>query len=136
MKYLNIILVYDKEKQNILMCKRVKEPYRGKLNLVGGKIETNENHLDAAYRELEEETNIKENDINLVKLMEFVYDISGICLEVYMGTLNKKVDLVNEVNPLVWISVKENFFDLEKFAGEGNIGHIVEQSKLFEQVLY
>lgn len=40
MKELNIILAYDKNKENILMCKRVKEPYKGKFNLVGGKIES------------------------------------------------------------------------------------------------
>ena len=135
MKELNIILVYDKEKENILMCKRTKEPYKGKFNLVGGKIEENENHIDAAYRELEEETNITKHDITLIKLMDFKYEISEICLEVYMGILNKDVDLIDEINPLSWIDVKENFFDMEKFAGEGNIGHIVEQSKLFNQLL-
>ena len=38
MKKLNVVLVYDKEKNKILMCKREKEPYKGKLNLVGGKV--------------------------------------------------------------------------------------------------
>lgn len=67
--------------------------------------------------------------------MDFNYNLSGILLEVYMGVLNKEVTLVNEVNPLCWISVKENFFDVEKFAGEGNIGHIVEQSKIYNKYL-
>ena len=58
MKKLNVILVYDKNEKNILMCKREKEPYKGKYNLVGGKVEPGENELEAAYRELEEETAI------------------------------------------------------------------------------
>ena len=39
MKKLNIILVYNKEEDKILMCKREKEPFKGKFNLVGGKVE-------------------------------------------------------------------------------------------------
>ena len=38
MKKLNIILVYNKNQDKILMCKREKEPYKGKFNLVGGNI--------------------------------------------------------------------------------------------------
>lgn len=52
MKELNVILVYNKEENKILMCKREKEPYKGKFNLVGGKVEQNEDELHAAYREL------------------------------------------------------------------------------------
>ena len=39
MKKLNVILVYNKLRDKILMCKREKEPYKGKFNLVGGKVE-------------------------------------------------------------------------------------------------
>ena len=39
MKKLNVILVYNKDENEILMCKREKEPYKGKFNLVGGKVE-------------------------------------------------------------------------------------------------
>ena len=54
MKKLNIILVYNKKANQILMCKREKEPYKWKFNLVGGKLEENEDSLSGAYRELEE----------------------------------------------------------------------------------
>ena len=42
LKKLNVILVYNKSEDKILMCKRAKEPYKGKYNLVGGKVEPNE----------------------------------------------------------------------------------------------
>ena len=51
MKKLNVILVFDKNENKILMCKREKEPYKGKFNLVGGKVEKNEEEIYAAYRE-------------------------------------------------------------------------------------
>ena len=132
---LNVILVYNKELDKILMCKREKEPYKGKFNLVGGKVEKNEDELHAAYRELNEETGITNKDITLTHIMNFQYKMSDIELEVYAGRLNKDVDLIEEVNKLYWIDKKENFFDIDKFAGEGNIGHMLEQAKLIKEIL-
>ncbi len=135
MKKLNLILVYNKEQDKILMCKREKEPYKGKFNLVGGKVERNEDELEAAYRELQEETGISNNDIKLTHLMNFQYKISDIELEVYVGKLNKEVVVVEEVNKLYWIDKKENLFDEEKYAGEGNIGHMIKHAELYKNKL-
>lgn len=136
MKKLNVIMVYNKEENKILMCKREKEPYKGMFNLVGGKVEENENELHAAYRELEEETGITAKDINLVNVMNFEYKMSDIELELYAGKLNKDVEVVEEVNKLYWMDSKENFFDLEKFAGEGNIGHMLKQVELYKSKIF
>ena len=135
MKKYNVILVYNENKDKILMCRREKEPYKGKYNLVGGKIEEGEKELDAAYRELKEETGINKNDINLKHIMNFDYKLSDIELEFFAGKLNKDVEVVEEVNKLYWIDAKENFFDLDKFAGEGNIGHMLMQLKINEDLL-
>lgn len=136
MKKYNVIIVYNKEENKLLMCKREKEPYKGKLNLVGGKVEKDEDELCAAYRELKEETGITNNDIILFNIMNFQYKITDIELEVYVGKLNKTIELVEEVNKLYWINKNENFFDLDKFAGEGNIGHMIEQVKIYKNKLF
>ena len=136
MKKLNVILVYNKNEDKILMCKREKEPYKGKYNLVGGKVEDNENELDAAYRELQEETGITVENITLNHIMNFQYKIQNIELEVYAGKLNKDVELIEEVNKLYWINKNENFFDKNKFAGEGNIGHMIEHTQMWKNKLY
>ena len=112
MKKLNVILVYNKEENKILMCKRKKEPYKGKFNLVGGKVEQGEDKLHAAYRELKEETGITENDIKLTNIMNFQYIMQNMELEVYVGKLDKEIKLVEEVNKLYWIDKNENFFDI------------------------
>lgn len=132
MKKTNLIIVYNETEDKVLMCKREKAPYKGKFNLVGGKVEKNENELNAAYRELKEETGITNNDIILTHIMNFQYTMSDIELEVYAGKLNKDIQLVEEVNKLYWINKKENFFDLEKFAGEGNIGNMIEQVEIYK----
>lgn len=136
MKKLNVIIVYNKEKNKILMCKREKEPYKGKFNLVGGKVEQNEEELHAAYRELREETGITNNDITLTHIMNFQYKMQDMELEVYVGKLNKNVDLIEELNKLYWIDKNENFFDLEKYAGEGNIGHMVQQVEIYKDKMF
>lgn len=125
----NCILVYNKEQDRILFCKRKKDPYKGKYNLVGGKIEHNEDGFASAYRELYEETGIKSTDITLHHMMDFTYYNQNCYVEVYAGVLKDVVWLIEESNPLVWLSFSENFFDLDKFAGEGNIGHMIEQVK-------
>ena len=130
MKKMNVIVVFDNKLENTLMCKRTKEPYMGMYNLVGGKIEKENDGLNEAYRELEEETNIKKKDIDLIHFMNLTYTKWNKELEVYYGILKNEVELIEEVNKLEWVSINDNFFDLNRYAGEGNIGHINEEIKI------
>ena len=86
--------------------------------------------MNEAYRELEEETNIKREDVDLIYFMNITYVKWDKELEVYYGILNKDVSLIEEVNKLEWVNVNDNFFDMSKYAGEGNIGHIIEEIKI------
>lgn len=131
MKKYNVIVVFDKNMKNTLMCKRAKEPYLGMYNLVGGKIEKENDGLNEAYRELFEETNIGKDDINLMHFMNIEYKTMNKLLEVYYGTLNKEVKLIEEVNKLEWVLIDDDFFNMNKYAGEGIIGHIIEEIKIF-----
>ena len=130
MKQYNVIVIFNKDMNKTLMCKRTKEPYMGMYNLVGGKIEKENDGLNEAYRELEEETNISKNDVELKHFMNIEYVTFNKNLEVYYGILNKEVELVEEVNKLEWVDINDNFFDMSKYAGEGNIGHIIEEIKI------
>ena len=130
MKKMNVIVVFDKDLKQTLMCKRTKEPYMGMYNLVGGKIEKENDGLNEAYRELVEETNITKDDIELTHFMNLTYVKWDKELEVYYGVLNKNVELIEEVNKLEWVDINENFFDMTRYAGEVNIGHIIEEIKI------
>lgn len=126
----NCIMIYDKSGENLLFCKRIKDPYKGKYNLVGGKIEPGEDGFAAAYRELEEETGITKSQVELRHMMDFTYYNQNCYVEVYVGRLKEDVALKEETHPLVFLELEEeDFFSLEKFAGEGNIGHMIEQVK-------
>lgn len=136
MRGYNVIAVFSPDGRTMLMCRRVKDPYKGLLNMVGGKIEQGEDGYAAAYRELFEETGIDKTDIRLVHLMDFSYPLCGEYVEVYAGGLKREKNLREEKNPLLWISADENFFDMTKYAGEGNIGHIMEHIKIHETEIF
>lgn len=125
MKTLNLIVVISADGQRLLMCRRRKEPYTGLYNFVGGKLEPGEDSLHGAYRELFEETALTAEDITLTHLMDLTYYQEGFCLEVYAGALKHAKDVIGEENELVWLPTDCDFFDSEKFAGKGNIGHIL-----------
>jgi ADP-ribose pyrophosphatase len=130
---LNLIVVYNSSRDKILMCKRKKEPYLGLCNFVGGHIESGESGFEAAYRELSEETGITENDIKLTHLMDYNYPLSDCYLEVYAGRLFKDIIVNGDENELFWSDLNHNFFDMNIYAGEGSIGHILCQIDLHSE---
>lgn len=126
-KRVNVIIVFNPEKTHVLMCYRTKNPYLGLYNFVGGKIEEGESDLEAAYRELQEETAISNRDISLTHLFTTMYYVDDIELQVFYGFLNKQVELVSEKHPLHWIALEgEDFSKDTKFAGQGNIKHMLD----------
>lgn len=133
MKKYTCIAIIDENKNNILFCKRSKPPFAGLWNFVGGKIEKNESALTNAYRELFEETGISKKDVKLFKLMEFMYNISEAKIYVYYGFLKHNVKLVEEFQELKWLDIqKNNFHDKNKFAGNGNIGVMIDELMLIK----
>lgn len=135
MKKVNLIAVFTPNADKVLMCLRAKDPYKDMLNFVGGKVKEGENALAAAYRELREETGIDAKDIVLTHFMDFVYHVMDTELELYVGRLNHQVDVVEEANQLYWIDMTEDFFDTKRFAGVGNIGHMIEFIKLYKDTV-
>jgi predicted RNase H-like nuclease len=123
----NCIMIYNVERDKLLFCKRMKEPYKGLYNFVGGKIELEEDGFTSAYRELYEETGIRSCDVKLNHMMDLTYYNQDCYIEVYVGYLQREIELKEELHPLYWLELNEDFFNMNRFAGEGNIGHIVEQ---------
>lgn len=105
----NVIAVFSPDGKTMLMCRRIKNPYKGLINMVGGKIEPDENGETAAYRELFEETGITRGDISLIHLMDFSYPLDQCYVEVYAGQLRHEVAVKGEENPLFWSGLDHNF---------------------------
>ena len=129
---MNAIVVFNKAKDKLLFCKRRKKPFKGLYNFVGGKIKPGEEHLHAAYRELSEETGITEREIELMHFMDLTYYTDEILLEIYVGYLSVDFEVYGEENELFWLDENHDFFDRNVFAGNGNIGHILECIRKYE----
>ena len=134
MRKFNLIVVFNKDLSKGLFCIRAKEPYKGKYNFVGGKVEENETNDEAAYRELFEETGISKKDIKLDHFMDLNYFKYDNNLQVYYGILTHNVDLVEEKNKLKWVELNEELLDNNKFGGNYNIPHIIAQIKVFLKI--
>ena len=127
LKRYNIIMIFSTDNSRILFCKRKKPPYIGKLNFPGGKWEEGESFIEAAYRELKEETGIGKDSVTpLYHLMDLTYYHVNSLIECYMCRLTREVELIQETggNELEWISIEgADFGNTEIFAGDGNILH-------------
>ena len=131
MRKLNLIVVFNKDLNQVLFCIRAKDPYKGLYNFVGGKVEENETNDNAAYRELFEETGISSTDIELDHFMDLNYFKYGNNIQVYYGILKHEVNLIEEKNKLEWVTIDEKLLDNNKFAGNYNIPHIIRQIKVY-----
>lgn len=131
-KNMNVIAIFDRTGEKLLVCRRRKEPFKGLLNLVGGKIEDGEDGLAAAYRELWEETGITGAEVELVHMMDFAWHLDRMRMEVYYGFLKEDFSVHGEENELLWIERRQNYHDGTKFAGYGNLGHIVSLIEKYE----
>lgn len=130
-KTYNCIVVFNKTKDAVLFCKRRKNPYKDKYNFVGGKVEPGERSEEAAYRELQEETGITRRQIRLHRLMDIRYYHQEFDLQLYVGMLKDDAVLKEEENPLLWLSLDQDFTDRDRFAGEQNIAHIINVARMY-----
>ncbi len=94
-----VIMLFNKNKDKLLLVKRNKKPYKDCWNGIGGKIEENETPLEAAKRECIEETNIALENPKL--LVTYIYPESNIMNS--NTNLNVIYDFVQEV------AVKDNY---------------------------
>ncbi len=130
-KKYNILMVFSPDEAQVLMCLRRKPPYLGKLNFIGGKIEAGENSEAAAYRELWEETAIPEDALKLTHIMDLTYPLEeGNLCEVWVGRLRRCIAVHGEENELVWVDTDGDFSDVARFAGAGNIYHMMQYVRM------
>lgn len=63
--------------------------------------------------------------------MDLNYYKLDLNLQVYYGFLDHNVNLIEEKNKLEWVPINDALLDKNKFAGNYNIAHIIEQIKLY-----
>lgn len=119
-----LTLIFDKDIQHVLMCYHSKQ---NAYNYIGGKIEYMEDRMDAAYRELLEETGIRREDVDLHFVREehvtcVARCYSNKCWKLYIsaGILKNNVVLKEEKNRLEWVAIDDMDKILKQSFGNGN----------------
>ena len=130
-KKYNILMVFSADEAQVLMCLRRKPPYLGMLNFPGGKIEAGECSEAAAYRELWEETAIPRDALTFTHIMDLTYPMEddNLC-EVWVGRLRRDIAVHGDENKLVWVDADSDFSDVSRYAGAGNIYHMMQYVRM------
>jgi len=128
-----ICIVFDHDLKQVLLLKRNKDPYKGKLNGLGGKILAGESPDKAALREVLEESYFSIWDIEqFYWIMTIGY--GHVELNVYymvLSSMHNKRDLVEtREGKLMWYHINyiKSYFCYKDLAGEGNLLHFIDYS--------
>ena len=105
------VLVINKKTNEILLIKRLKEPFKNCWALPGGFVNENEDLEKAARRELFEETNIETNEMIQIGTFGKPYrDPRGHMISVaYQTNLieNQKVKAKDDAKDVKWFSIND-----------------------------
>ncbi len=105
------VLVINKKTEEILLIKRLNEPFKDCWALPGGFVDENEDLEQAARRELFEETNIETDEMTQIGTFGKPYrDPRGHMISVaYQTNLieNQKVKAKDDAKEVKWFSIKD-----------------------------
>ena len=105
------VLVINKKTDEILLIKRLNEPFKDCWALPGGFVDENEDLEQAARRELFEETNIETDEMTQIGTFGKPYrDPRGHMISVaYQTNLieNQKVKAKDDAKEVKWFSIKD-----------------------------
>lgn len=134
-------IVLDNDLKETLLLERVNEPYSGTINGVGGKVEEGEGLEAAMIREMQEETDIKMENVKKVEYLVTLYYPKGVLLNVFYIILNdsyqKKEVIDTREGKLKWFDyIKDGLYDARKpkVAGEGNVAFFINYALINEGI--
>ncbi|ANK60270.1 NUDIX hydrolase [Loigolactobacillus backii] len=117
--------------EQILVINRLKKPYPGQWNGVGGKVEPHETADVAMQREIQEETQFRPNDYQLTLAGILDWHIDGRYIDsiyVYVAALTKAAP---QKYPQMTREGILNFFSLDWLTQSANLGVVAD----FQQIL-
>lgn len=107
-----LCILKTKESNKILLLKRAKNPHIGKFIPVGGKLEPFEAPIDAARREVFEETGYKVEQFKLMGIMTETSPVKFNWINyIYVADVEEKEMPICSEGELIWTK-RENILDL------------------------
>lgn len=120
-----------KKDDKILMVQENRKEKKGKWNMPAGKLEDNEDILEAAKREVKEETNLNVDIKGLIGLEENVSSMGQLIILYFLGEYKSGNIKFNkdEIAKVSWLSVEEiNGLGIDNIRGGKTINKIIELS--------
>jgi 8-oxo-dGTP diphosphatase len=133
--------IFDLEMEHVLLLNRIKPPFEGLFNGVGGKIEEGETPFQAMIRELKEETGMDNSQYSEPKKMVTLL-LEGIELTAFYTVVKETPSY--ELTPtdegvLSWLHIEFNrllYADNELLAGDGNIPYFIRLARIMKESHY
>lgn len=133
MKKLRTIVsqVCVKKDNKILMVQENKSGVKGKWNMPAGKLENDESIIDAAIREVKEETNIDVKINGLVAIQETVSDLGQLIIMYFLGEyISGDISFDGkEIADVKWMTSKEILSIKDNIRGKETIEEILSLVK-------
>ncbi len=111
---------------NVLLVRRMHEPYKGRRTLPGGYVDLHESLVDAARREIKEETGVEAEVIGAIGIRQRVSDIDNNLVVTFLMEWRSGEPLPDgvEVDEACFVSPDEiladpDVIDLTKLSVEG-----------------
>lgn len=126
---MTLVLIYRPTLDKVLLCKRAKDPYKGKWNGVGGKQNHGETPHDCALRELWEETGIRTHLSHIANLQFTKHSHeSPARISIFVGTFDgdtpSTTDNGSELSWFLTEDIINRPITNEELAGDGNLPYL------------
>jgi len=121
----NICLIFNEKFTKVILIKRIKDPFKGKLNGIGGKLNYRESSLKGMLREIKEELGVAMKKEHLKKFC--VVDDGLYIMDVYLCKINEeflKLPLDTKEGLIDWYEIKDVCSNDECLAGNGFLMYI------------
>ncbi len=106
------ILVVDFKRNEVLLIRRGNEPGKGKYSIPGGLVEVGERLIDAARRELREETSIDCEILDIIHVDEVIIrDKNGrvrwhyVLIDFLARPLSKNARASSDAEETIWVNI-------------------------------
>lgn len=126
MSHFVVIFLITRDLREVLMLKRLKDPFKGLFNGIGGLVKASETVYQVAYRECCEEIGEENTPVNLTWLVKINLP-SAVTLDIFYALVDKfKLPDCNE-GELKWVKVSDaKQIDNENIAGDGEIPYCLK----------
>ena len=104
-----LIFLFDSHERVLLLKgSNTKHRWPGKYNGIGGHIEAGEDILEAALRELQEESGITEFELSLVgQIMIQISERAGLAIFIFRGKYERSDFVSSHEGTLEWIKISD-----------------------------